>query len=212
MVARQIGERGQRNPNAVQTKLVEAVAGGFQSRMIDAAFRQLGQHVVQRDRIGRGQALVHVQVGSGHAQRAEAGGAAAERGPQLAREGDGRGLAIGAGDGGHGARLRAVEGGGHAREASARVGVGDEGHALRVGGDIGAAQERDRAALARVGDIGTAVGAAAGQRREQKTRAHGTRIRGEAANVESAGRRVEIHGAASLRHQINKTQGSEPSG
>jgi hypothetical protein len=77
--------------------------------MVGAAARQFGQLPMQLDRIGRGEGSVGGETGGDDAERSQAGGAAAEMGPELAREVDRRGLALGARDGGDDARLGAVK-------------------------------------------------------------------------------------------------------
>ena len=107
VVAAEIGEGGGLQPHAVEPVLVEAVRGGLEGQVRDALGRQLGQRLVQRDGIGRGERAVDAAVGLDEADGAERGGLAAERGEDLAREVGNRGLAAGAGDGDDGLGLRA---------------------------------------------------------------------------------------------------------
>ena len=107
VVAAEIGEGRRLQPDAVEPVLVEAVRGGFEGEVRDALGRQLGQGLVQRDGIGRGQAAVDAAVGLDEADGAERGGLVAERGEDLPREVGDRGLAAGAGDGDDRLGLRA---------------------------------------------------------------------------------------------------------
>ena len=105
MVAAQIGEGRGLQLHAVEPVLVEPVRGGLEGEMRDAFARQLGQRLVQRDGIGRGEAAVDAAVRLDEADGAERGGLAAETGEDLAREVGHRGLAAGAGDGDDGLGL-----------------------------------------------------------------------------------------------------------
>ena len=62
MVARQIGEGAGREAHAVEPVLVEAVRGGFQREMGDAAAGELVERSVQRDRVRRRQRAIDVDA------------------------------------------------------------------------------------------------------------------------------------------------------
>jgi hypothetical protein len=116
------------------------------------------------------------------------------QGPDLAREIGDRGLAVGAGDGGDGGRLRAVKARRDLRQALARIVVGDQrqrrlGASDRDVGDAGAGRREDRggAAVQRLVDVASAIGTRAGQGGEQVTRAHLARVRRDADNVDLRG-------------------------
>ena len=89
----------------IEPILIEPVRGRLDCEMRDALAGQRIERTVQRDRIGRGQRAVSLAARRHDADGADAGGAMAERGPDLAREGGDRRLAAGAGDGGDGVRL-----------------------------------------------------------------------------------------------------------
>ncbi len=55
VVAAEIGEGGSLELHAIQTALVEAMAGGFHRRMGDAGLGEVGEKMMQGDRVGRGQ-------------------------------------------------------------------------------------------------------------------------------------------------------------
>ena len=131
VVAGDVGEAAGRDLHAIETELVEAMAGGFQRQMVDAVLLQLRQQAVDFDRIRRGVLERDLAVRRHDADGAEAGGRHAQRGPDLAHEGDDGGFALGAGDGGDGLGLGAEEARGLTRQAEARIVVGDEAHAQR---------------------------------------------------------------------------------
>jgi len=123
MLVRQVGEGCRRQFQAVETMLVETMAGGLDRQMRDATVRQRRQICVQPHRVGRGEARPAIERRRDDAERAHAGGPLAKLRPDLAEEMHGRGLAVGAGDGGDRARLGVGEGRGHQREAPPRIGV-----------------------------------------------------------------------------------------
>ena len=136
--------------------------------MVDAGARHLGQALVQRHGIEGGQRQVFAFARHDDAQRAEAGGTAAELGPDLAGEFGRRGLAAGAGDGRDAARLLAIEDGGHQRQAPARIGI-DQQDGAGWHGRAGLGQYRDRALGHRLVDKAPPVGPGSGQCREDKS-------------------------------------------
>ncbi len=113
-------------------------------QMVDAVVGQLRQQAVQRDRIGRGEGAGIVQLARDDAEGAEAGGLASFQRPELAREGDGGGLAAGAGDRGDALRLVAEKARRDQRERAARLLGGQHGDALRQIGEFAAFRRQDR--------------------------------------------------------------------
>src|SRR5579863_3302732 len=97
MVARDIGEPACSDLQAVESVLVEAVRGCFDGEMADAIGGERFKRAVQRDRIRRGERAVSLAARRHDADGADAGGAVAECGPDLSREGGDRRLAAGAG-------------------------------------------------------------------------------------------------------------------
>src|SRR5262249_36778260 len=93
MVARDIGEAGDGDAQAVETALVEAVGRGFDSKMSNAVAREPIERAVQLNRIGRSERAVVLAARRYDADGADARGLAAERGPDLAREHGDRRLA-----------------------------------------------------------------------------------------------------------------------
>ncbi len=177
MVAAEVGERGRGQAQAVDPVLVEAVAGGLDRQMLDAVRGEVGGDPVQRDRVRRGQAAVAGRVRGLQAQRAEAGRAQPEPGPELAGEHGHRALAAGAGDGDHGGRLAAVEARRDPRQRRARL-VRHQGGQVGGGDRFAVAQHRDgTGALCRGHEL-PAVRARARHRREQVARPHAARSRG----------------------------------
>ncbi len=72
MIARDVGEGGRGNLDAVEPELVEPVARGFEREMLDALVLQSGELGMQRDRIRRRVRKLHVAGGGIDAERAEA--------------------------------------------------------------------------------------------------------------------------------------------
>ncbi len=106
MIARDIGEGAGRERDAVDAALLQAVARGFEREMGDAVLGKRGEDRVQLDRVGRG-VLEHLGAArADDADRAEACRVESLPRPELAHEGGNRGLAVGAGDGDRGLRLK----------------------------------------------------------------------------------------------------------
>ena len=146
MLVREVGEGRRRELQAVETMLVEAVARRLDREMRHALARQRREIGMELHRIGRGEAGFAREARRDDAQRADARGLQAERRPDLAHEMDGRGLAVGAGDGGDGRGLQAGEGRRHQRDAPARIGVAhhDDARVERRQGGIGRGEDRRR--------------------------------------------------------------------
>ena len=177
VIAAEIGEGGSGQPYAVDTALVEPVAGGLERQMLDTFGREPGRHAVQRDRVRRGQAAVAGCVGGLQAQRAEAGGGQLQTGPELAGEHRDRALAAGAGHRHHRRWLAAVEARGDPGQGCARL-LGHQCRQIGGGDHAGIAQDRHRTRGTCVGQEAPAIGPRARHRREQVARTHGARNRG----------------------------------
>ena len=130
MVAGQVGEGGGLNLESVEPALVEPVTRGLDRQMRDAGFDQVGQGLMQLDRVGRGQGWQRRPIWQDDAERADRGGLGSKFGPELAGEVGDRGLAVGTGDGGDRLRLLTVKAGGDVSKAPARGGIGDQGYPL----------------------------------------------------------------------------------
>ena len=155
VIARQVGERGGGQPNAVQAELIEAVRRCLHRRIGDAMPRaRPAKRFRQADRIGRGQAGTRIEPGRDYAQRAQAGGLDASGGPKLTGELDSAGLAVGAGNRDHRLRLRAGQDGGDPRQALPRLRIVMIGRGGTPGGQTvpSRRQDRYRAALHCVAD------------------------------------------------------------
>ncbi len=73
VVASKIGEGGGLEAHAVEAVLVEAVGGRLEGKVGDALDRQLGERLVQRDRVGRRQRAVDGLIALDQADGAERG-------------------------------------------------------------------------------------------------------------------------------------------
>ena len=150
------------------------------ARCVDALARQGREILVKLHRIGRGEAGVAQEARRDDAERAHARGLEAERLPDVAHEMHGRGLAVGAGDGGDGGGLQAGEGSGHQRHAAARIGGAhdDDGGVERRQFRVEGGEDRHRAAPDRVGDErARRPGAEPGKGREQEAGLDLARVR-----------------------------------
>ena len=168
VVAGQIGEGAGGETNAVEPLLVEAVRRGLHREMRDARVGEPIEGSMQLDRVRRRQRSVDGQRARDDADRAERGGLAAERTPDLPDEGRDRGLAAGAGDGDDGFGLPREEARGGARERGAGVGDPDEGRA--GGGRRPLADDSHGPARERVADMLEAVVLRSGEREEDVAR------------------------------------------
>ena len=168
MIAREIGEGGGRDPDAIEAELVEPVGGGLHGQALDAGPGDIRQVAMQRHRIQRGQREIFAPLRPHQPQGAETCCRIAKPYPELAGEFDGRGLAAGAGDGDDMARLAGKELRRHQRQSPARVVIRHQectcGHlGVRFG------QHGDGPLGDRLIDVATAVGLRARQRREQES-------------------------------------------
>ena len=213
VIPRQVGKRRSGDRQTVEPELVEAVTRSFDRHVLDASPGQLGEIAVQRHGIG-GRQRAGPAFGGGHQpERAEARRRLAEGRPDLAREMDHRGLAVGAGNGGNRSRLPAVQARCHQRQAAVRVRVGHDADPVallrrkrkrvRIVG-----QDGRRAARHSVGGETASVLSGAGQRREQKAGLHGPRIGGEPDDLRVVQSSKGRHGG----HQLSKFQAACPAG
>ena len=175
MVAGQVGEGGGGDRQTVEAELREPVARRLERRVLDAALRESGKNVVQRHRVGCRQRAGAAIAGCYEPERAEARRRQALRRPDLARKLDDRGLAVGAGDRGHGVRRPAVKARREKRETAMRVGIDDNGDALALRrrqpeGIDPIGQDRNRAAGNRLGGEVPPVKLGAGQGGKKKAR------------------------------------------
>ena len=190
MIARQIGEGTGGDAHAVEPVLVEAVRGGLEREMRDAFARELVEHAMQLDRIGRGQRAIDVGLVRDDADGAHAGGVQPERRPDLAREGGNRGLARGAGDGGDHSGLAGEERGGGKRQRAAHVRHDDH---CDAGGHLGGALGHDRggAVRERLRQEGEPVRLGARYGDEQEPSPHPAAVRSDARQFDTRKARVE---------------------
>ncbi len=189
MIAREIRESAGRDSNTIEAALVEAVRRGFEREMRDALARELVEQLMQCHRIGRGQASRHLARGRTDAERAEAGGLMPGRSPDLPRERNDRGLSVGAGDGDDRFRLARMQLRRRARERGARI---RDAHIDDIRGQargpLAFADHGDRALARRIGREAAAIGAAAGEREEQRSRPGLAAIGGDRGDRDAARR------------------------
>ena len=180
MVLGEIGEGDGREFHAIQAMLLQPMGGGLHGEMGHTLAREGGERLVNRHRIGRGMPEIERAGRTDCAERTEAGSLQARAGPDLAEEIDAGTLAIGAGDGDHGARLVLVE---------ARGGPGEPGAGFRrdeqrhiAGLDSAAGDNGQRALLQCGGDEIMAIGGQAFKRDENGTRLHLPAVRRQACH------------------------------
>ncbi len=179
MVARQIGEGAGREPHAIEPALIEPMRRGLEGEMRDAVPRQLVERLVQRDRVRRRQRAIDFAGRRDETDRAERGGAMAERKPDLPGEGRDRAFAARAGDGSDGRRLARIKARRGERQGPARVRHFDEDRRRNV--SPGAlADDGDGAARHRLRREDGPVGFGAGQSEKSEIRAHGAAVGAEA--------------------------------
>ena len=197
MIAGDVGERRRGDADAIQPVLREPMTGCFQRQMVDAVFRELGEHAVQLDRVRRRVPERLPFTLRADAEGAEGSSLAARGPPDLAGEVRHRGLAVGAGDADHDFRLRAEVTRRRDREPETRVGVRHQGDPLRER-RVGAfrRQHGGCAALHGIGNEIGPVGLSAGERREQVAGLHVARIRSEPR---------DLHVCRRLGDQASKT-------
>ena len=150
MIARQVGEGAGRNRQPLGAILVEAMARRLERGMGDALALEARHVGEEGDDVRRGEAGRHLIDRGGDAQRPDRGRLVAQHAPQLARQFDRAGLAIGAGDGdGHIREWREIARG-QLREQAAGIGVGDMHRALDL--RLRPGDDRDRTRLHRIGN------------------------------------------------------------
>jgi hypothetical protein len=164
VVAGQIGERARGEAHAVEPLLVETVGGGLHGEMGDAARGEPVEELVQRDRVRRGQRPVDGELARHDAERPDRGGFEPKRLPDLAHEGDDRGLSAGAGDRDDGLGLARVKASGGVSEGGAGVADLDEGGVRDFPPAFG--HDRRRAFRQRLADMLEAVVLRAGKGEE----------------------------------------------
>ena len=132
VVPADVGEGGCGQAQPIDPMLVEAVAGRLDDQILGAGARQLGRQPVKRDRVRRGQAALARCVRGLQSQRAQARRRVRRGRPRLPGERRDRGLAAGAGDRRHGARLPAK------KRAATRASAARGSAAIRAGTGIAA--------------------------------------------------------------------------
>jgi hypothetical protein len=183
VVAREVGEDRAVVLDAAHAPLVEPVAGDFHRHHARAAAQVLGERALQHDRIRRGVLALDPLAHHAVAERADHGGAPAER---VAGRRDPlryRGLAVGAGHAGDPQGLRgiAVDVAGDLRDPPAQVVDAEVGDVPGVVPAEGGAleQHRGRAARDRLGNVVAAVEHRAREGGEYRPHLHRARIGGE---------------------------------
>jgi hypothetical protein len=186
VIVAEIGETAGREPDTIQTALVEAVAGSLHGRMRHTHIRKLGQQRVERDGVRCGQRPVFDAAGRHDARRANAGSGQSSPGPNLAREGGDRGLAAGAGDRHHRCRLPSVEERRELRQGEPRI--VDFDHRQAGSGGLGASRHdyRRRSPGDRVVHVARPVILAALEGGEQEARLDTARVRSDADDLDLA--------------------------
>ena len=148
--------------------------------MRDALARELVEQLVQRHRIGRGQAPRHIARGRADAERAETRRLVSGRGPDLPRERDDRCFSVGAGDGDDRFRLTRMQLRRRARQRGPRIRDAHKDDIRRQArGPLAFADHRDRALARRIGREAAAVGAAAREREEDRAWYHFPAVGGD---------------------------------
>ena len=99
MVLGEVGEHGQGDAGTGQAVLGDADRRRLDRAGREAAVSEIAQGVLQRHRVGRGQAGGHLLAGLADAQGADHAAAPLQPGERLGDPPGGRGLAVGAGDG-----------------------------------------------------------------------------------------------------------------
>src|SRR3984957_4544786 len=115
MIAGDVGERPRRNAQTVEAELIKPVGGRLDREMRNAVRGQSVERAMQGDGIRRGQRAVGFAARRYNSDRADAGGAKAQRGPNLTGESGDRSFSARSGDGGDDARLAGKNFGGHQR-------------------------------------------------------------------------------------------------
>ena len=199
VVLGQVEEAGGGQAHAVEPALVEAVRGGFQRQVGDAALGQVGQQ--RRDVAASGVVRpggVSCSSPALDAERAHAGGGVAAGGENLPAEGGHRGLAVGAGDRDARLGLRALEGRGRQSIGAARI-VDAVTTGAATSADLLAGQDGGGARGQRLRNEAAAVGLGARQGGEQLAGPHLAAVGGDAGD-----QRVDGQVAA---HEIGEALG-----
>ena len=223
MVAAEVGEGRNVDIETIETMLGQAVAAGLDCQMGHAGCGERLQRGMEADGVRRGQrrqavhASLHLaRVVALQAERADRRGVPGHAGPDLAQEFHGRGLAVGAGDGGDHAGLPPPVSCGRTRQFEARRPAGQDRHAAfgqlgqrRVGFAL-VGQDGDGAGLDGGGGIVAAVAAAALEGDEHVARRHVAGITADTGHIDHADAlRIGVCGDRA-RNKISKMQGSSP--
>ncbi len=188
MIAREIGEGGQREPNAVEAALIDPERRRLHGEMRDAAPREFVERAMQLDRARRRQRAIMRARGVDDADRAERRRFKSERPPNLTQERDDRGLAAGAGDGRDGFGLTRIKARGGQRQGGAGVGDDDQRQIARR---LALGDHDAGAARLGVGDEVQAVAGETGNREKCETMLHGAAVRADPGDVEIGQGRVQ---------------------
>ena len=129
MVAGEIGERADLDPHPVEPALIKSMRGSLDPHMAYAIPGEFIQGLVKPNGIGCGERAGDFSTGRDEPKRPDARSLPPQLGPDLAHEGDHRGLAAGAGDRRDHGRLLREDAGGRLRERAPGIVDGDEGHA-----------------------------------------------------------------------------------
>ena len=181
MVAGQIGEYGGAERHAIDTELVQPVAGHFHGDHMRALAAEIRQCALHRHRVRRGVGSVGQGAEKAVADRTDQCRLLPQQGEGLRQPGGDRGLAVGAGDTDHRQRLAglAQQKGRHHAGAGTQVrhrqvGHGPAGLPFKAVGRI--PRYRHRPAGNGVGNIVATIGIFATEGQEQVTRQHAAAV------------------------------------
>src|ERR1700683_5372763 len=121
MIARDVGERTGSDPQPIEPILIEAMGRRFDRQMGDTITSKLIDRLMQHDGVRRREGAVSFAARRYHTDRADAGGAMSERGPDLPRKSSDRSLAAGPSDGRDNLRLARIKLGGDESKRPPRV-------------------------------------------------------------------------------------------
>ena len=175
VVLGEVGVAHRLEADAVDTALVEPLAGGFQCDVVDPLQLEIAQVAVQGQRIGGGEFARREAGGGLHPDRTQACPRDAARRPDLAHEGDDRGFAVGARDGDGNFRLGREAARRGTRVNRAHIVHQHHGHA-GIGFRRRLADHRHRAAGRRLGGERIAVHPRTGEREKGVTGGDGAAV------------------------------------
>ena len=180
VIASDVGEGRRGERDAVETMLGQAMTGSFERDGLYAALREIGQRLVQRDRIGRRQRWRDAAIRMRNAECPDGGARSPGGPPDLLGKGRDRRLAVGARDGDDRVRPLAVETSCNASKGPARIVRYDPGDAVRHRvRHMRLAEDDGGALLDSRRDEARAVDMRARKRREKRARPHETAVQGE---------------------------------